>query len=117
MQNETFKYLSKTTADALALAAQLLAEDILKAIAGNADQEQRISISREKEAASQQASWGIDEVAAFCGVKPRTVRAWVADVKRSGIPFSRPKGTRRLRFDATAVRAWAKDSGLSTRTV
>jgi excisionase family DNA binding protein len=49
----------------------------------------------------------VPEVAALCGVTPRTVYAWVSDGKlRQGIEYVRPRGTRKLRFDAAKIFEW-----------
>jgi len=49
--------------------------------------------------------WTVADVASFCDVSARTVYAWVAN-RSTGIPFSRPRGTKKLRFKPEAIRQW-----------
>ncbi len=51
--------------------------------------------------------WSARQVAEFCGVKVRTIYAWVSQGKlRVGIEVYRPPGVLKLRFDAGKVQEW-----------
>lgn len=60
--------------------------------------------------------WTVRDVAEYRGVSVRTVYDMVARAKKmreegeeGGIPFSKPRGTRLLRFKPEAVRAFFED--------